>query len=87
MEAVMEDIVYTKKDLKALAAMCNPGSSLPIDLEEMKYDPNKFKDYLFKNRQFKQYHFIYKVSLEDAFMEINNPSIQRLFAWRTSISK
>jgi hypothetical protein len=85
MEAVMKDVEYTKEDLKALAAMCTPGSAIPLELELMGYNPDKFKEYIKVLPT--HYRFIYQVPLEDAFMEINNPTIQRLFNWRTSIGK
>jgi hypothetical protein len=79
------DIVYTKEDLKALAQMCNPGSSIPVELEDMKYDPKKFKEYM---RQLpKQFRFLYQTSLDDAILQINNPALQRWFSWRTSLGK
>jgi hypothetical protein len=85
MEAVMTDIEYTKEDLKLLARISDPGSCIPVELEDMDYDPDKFKEYV---RQLpKMFHFLYEVPLGEAFLQVSNPSIRRLFVWRTSISK
>jgi hypothetical protein len=86
MTDTMSDIEYTKEDLKVLFSMCNEGSSIPVELEEIDYDPNKFKAYM---RQLpKQFRFIYQTSLDDIICSgINNPAFQRFFTWRTSISK
>jgi len=82
----MSDIEYTSEDLKALASMCNSGSSIPVELEEIQYDPMRFKAYM--KQLPKQYRFLYQTSFDDVLCnQMNNPAIQRFLTWRTSIGK
>ena len=85
MVAIMSDIEYTREDIKELATMSKPGSALHTELEDMDYDPDAFKEYM--KQQPKQYRYIYQTSLDDVFMDMSNPTIQRLMTWRTSIGK
>jgi hypothetical protein len=85
MEAVMSEISYTKEDLLKLKTMVAPGSVLEMYLEDLEYDPDKFKEFMKKLP--KQYKFLYQVDLGDLPMRINDKTTQGLLNWRFSISK
>jgi hypothetical protein len=85
MEAVMSEIEYTKEDLLKLKTMVAPGSVLETYLDDLEYDPKKFKEFMKKLP--KQYKFLYQIDLGDLPMMINDKTIQGLLNWRFSIGK
>lgn len=85
MEGVMTEIEYTKEDLQKLRTLVAPGSVLEMYLEELEYDPVKFKEFMKKLP--KQYKFLYQIELDVLPMKINDMSIQGLLNWRFSINK
>jgi hypothetical protein len=78
-------IEYTKEDLLKLKTMVAPGTTLETELEDMEYDPEKFKIYV--GRLKKQFNFIYNIPLEELPTRINDQTIQGLLNWRFSIGK
>jgi hypothetical protein len=85
MEAVMSEIEYTKEDLLKLKTMVAPGSVLETYLDDLEYDPDKFKEFMKKLP--KQYKFLYQIDLGELPLRINDKTIQGLLNWRFSISK
>jgi len=85
MKAVMSEIEYTKEDLIKLKTMVAPGSVLEAYLEDLNYDPIKFKEFMKKLP--KQYRFLYQIELGELPMLINNKTTQGLLNWRFSICK
>ena len=83
--AALVEIEYTKEDLIKLRTMVAPGSVLETELEDMDYDPVKFKTFVRKLP--KQYKFLYQIELGELPMKINDLSIQGLLNWRFSICK
>ena len=81
----MTDIEYTMEDLKKLKTMVAPGSVLEMYLDELKYDPVQFKEFMKKLP--KQYKFLYQSDLSELPMKINDSNIRGLLNWRFSISK
>jgi hypothetical protein len=81
----MAEIEYTREDLIKLRTMVSPGSVLETELEDMDYDPVKFKAFVM--RLPKQYKFLYQIELGELPMKINDLSIQGLLNWRFSICK
>ena len=81
----MEDIVYTKEDLKKLLTMCNTGSVFETELIDTDFDPVKFKDFIRPLKQHFQY--LYQVPLNDLPMEMDNKSVTGLINFRFSIGK
>ena len=79
------EIEYTREDLIKLRTMVAPGSVLETELEDMDYDPVKFKEFV--RRLPKQYKFLYQLELGELPLKINDLSIQGLLNWRFSISK
>jgi hypothetical protein len=87
MEVVaMKDIEYTADDLKVLAEMSEPDSPYPVKLAKMGYDPVQFKAFM-QERLPKAFKLMYQTDLDDLLLQINNPMIQRIFSWRTSVNK
>jgi hypothetical protein len=87
MEVVaMKDVDYTADDLKVLAEMSEPDSPYPVKLAMWNYDPVKFKEFM-QTRLPKAFKVMYQTELDDLLMQINNPMIQRIFSWRTSVNK
>ena len=82
----MDDIVYTKEDIKKLSTMVNRGSVLETELEDMDYDPDKFKAYMKKNVP-KEYHILFETPLEDIAMMLNERNIQGLINFRFAVGK
>lgn len=81
----MDDIVFTRDDLKNLHTMCNMGSALETVLEDIDYDPVKFKQYI--RRLPTHFKYLYQMPLSELPLEMDNKSVQGLINFRFSISK
>jgi hypothetical protein len=78
-------IEYTKEDLLKLRAMSPSGSVFETELEDMEYDPIKFKEFI--KRLPKHFNFLYNIPLGELPLKINDTGIQGLLMWRFSIRK
>jgi hypothetical protein len=82
----MEDIVYTKDDIKKLSTMVNKDSVLESELVDMNFDPDRFKVYMKKNVP-KEYHILFETPLEDIAMMLDERNIQGLINFRFAVGK
>ena len=81
----MDDIIYTRDDMKQLHTMCNSGSVFESELVDMNFDPDKFKEFI---RPLKQHFlYLYQMPLDQLPMEMDNKSVMGLINFRFSISK
>lgn len=85
MEAVMNEVEFTKEDLQKLRTMVAPGSVFDVELEDMDFDPVKFKEFM---KQFpKEYKFLYQMDFMELPMKINDQRIMGWLNFRFSVGK
>lgn len=81
----MDDIVYTREELKKLHTMCNEGSVFESTLIDIDFDPVKFKEFIRPLKQHFQY--LYQMPLDELPLEMDNKSVTGLINFRFSIGK
>jgi len=82
----VKDIVYTKEDLHKLSTMVAPGSVYEMLLDQLNYDPAKFKA-IVKASVPNEYKILYETPLEDLALMLDNVAIKGLLNFRFSIGK
>lgn len=78
---------YTKDDMRKLAEMSEEGTVPAVFLEELGYDPKKFKELLSRHHLTKDIHYLYEVPLIEIPLLINKGEVCGYLQWRLAIGK
>ncbi len=79
--------IYTKTDMKKLAEMSKEHSPAKIFLEEVNYDPKKFKDILEEYSLNRDILYLYETPIEEIPLLINKGEISGYLKFRLTVGK
>lgn len=78
---------YDKDDMRVLWEQSREGSPAKVYLEEVDYDPVKFREYLESYHQKKEIHYLFEVPFREIPLLINNGNIHGYLRFRCTINK
>lgn len=83
----MKSPKYTKDDMKKLAEMSEEASVAKVFLEELNYDPKKFKELLQRHGLTKDIHVLYEIPLIEVPLLINKGEVCGYLQYRMAVGK
>lgn len=78
---------YTREDMQKLAEMSREGSPAHEMMEDVDYDPGRFREFLERYKQKRAIEFLYEMPLEDIGLRVNDEETMGYLRFRCTIAK